>query len=150
MSVWQFSGDWLSQFVPGSVFSQSAQLLSGCGHVQHECDDGGGGGDSGGDGGWNRHHVYLPFFWQFSGERLSQFPRGSHTSHSAQLLTGCGHVQHEPIGGGGGGGGGDGDGGGGDGSGAGGGGEGAGQGTLQIMCTPSSGDLAFAVEPVPS
>ena len=51
MSVWQFSGDWLSQFVPGSVFSHSAQLLSGCGHVQQACDPGGGGGDGGGDGG---------------------------------------------------------------------------------------------------
>ena len=56
----------------------------------------------------------------------------------------------ESRGGDGDGGGGDGDGGGGDGDGAGGGGEGAGQGTLQIMCTPSLGDLAFAVEPVPS
>ena len=100
MSVWQFSREWLSQFVPGSVFSHSAQLLSGCGHVQQACDPGGGGGAGGGDGGWYRHHAYLPFFSQFSGERLSQSLRGCHTSHSAQLLTGCGHVQHEPIGGG--------------------------------------------------
>ena len=56
--------------------------------------------DGGGGGAWNRHHVYLPSFSQVSGERLSQFLRGSHVSHPAQLPSGCGHVQQPVFGGG--------------------------------------------------
>ena len=79
MSVWQFSGDW-SASRAGPVFSHSAQLLTGCGHVQHEPDGGGNGGDGGGAGGgegWNAHHEYSVFVSQFSGDAASQFSRGS-------------------------------------------------------------------------
>ena len=80
MSVWQFSGDWLSQSLRGCHTSHSAQLPSDFGHMQHEPIGGGNGGDGGGAGGgegWNAHHEYSVSVSQFPGDAASQFSRGS-------------------------------------------------------------------------
>ena len=96
--------------------THSAQLLSGCGHVQHEPDGGGdgggGGGGAGGGGKATSHHAYVWSFAalsQFASETDSQLPGGAYSSQSPQSPTSRGHVQHlKPGGGAGGLGGGDG------------------------------------------
>ena len=94
--------------------THSAQLLSGCGHVQHEPDGGGdgGGGGAGGGGKATSHHAYVWSFAalsQFAFETDSQLPGSAYSSQSPQSPTSRGHVQHlKPGGGAGGLGGGDG------------------------------------------
>ncbi len=87
--------------------THSAQLLSGCGHVQHEPDGGGDGGDGGGgagggDGGDGGGGAFEPqgplqgfssvLGMQFLHPRFAGFPRLVTQMHWAVWPPGCGTV----------------------------------------------------------